>query len=302
MAKTKEVDYEQASLFQAPTKSGQAAKIDFRKNFERLAYTQSYSSVFDDFLDFALYQLNIDKANDPNRERLDKKYKEEDGILFAKMFNDWAIATDNEGEGFYDVLGDLFMELLAKERIGQYFTPMPICDMMAQMTYGTSITEIAAPTVHDPAVGSGRMIMAIAKMNRNAKFFSADLDITCCKMTVLNMMANSMRGEVAWMNSLSMEHYGGWFIDRKRYDGKLLPFYIQLPKNVTSIKMGPDNPGFIFQEDIDRINSERSAKAMLGFLKELNVAADYKPVERQFYTVDQQYFAYLNQSNGKASV
>jgi len=36
---------------------------------------------------------------------------------------------------------------------------------------------------------------------------------TCAKMATLNAFVNGLRGEVAWMNSLSMEWYGGWQIN-----------------------------------------------------------------------------------------
>lgn len=280
----------------APTLSSNAAKKEFEKIFERLAYRYSYGDVFDDFLDFSLYMLTHEKFKKPEQfARLDKKYNKAEGEEFAKLFMQWTIAADNDGEGFYDALGDLFMDLISHGNNGQYFTPQNVCDMMAIMTMGDIATK-DAPTICDPAGGSGRMILAAGKMNRNAKCYVADNTDTCCKMSVLNLTINSLRGEVACMNSLSMEHYHGWLIDRVRVEGKFIPFIIPLDRNVTSFK-SPEN--WLFQEDIERIDSERRIKAMLNFMKTMDVAA-YEPVKRNFYTVDQQYFAYLQQSRNLA--
>ncbi|HTM67308.1 MAG TPA: N-6 DNA methylase, partial [Flavipsychrobacter sp.] len=64
----------------------------------------------------------------------------------------------------------------------------------------------------DPTCGSGRMLLAAAKINRRLNYYGADVDLTCCKMTVLNMLVNSLPGEIAWMNTLSNEHWKSWHI------------------------------------------------------------------------------------------
>ncbi|GAC1315123.1 MAG: hypothetical protein NVSMB24_40450 [Mucilaginibacter sp.] len=56
-------------------------------------------------------------------------------------------------------------------------------------------------TVYDPACGSRRMLLAAAKSNRHAMFYGADLESTCCKMALINMLFNSLGGEIAHMNS-----------------------------------------------------------------------------------------------------
>ena len=66
----------------------------------------------------------------------------------------------------------------------------------------------------DPACGSGRMLMAMAKVNRFARFYGADVDANCAKMAVINLCLNSMYGEIAWMNTLTNQYFGGWKIVR----------------------------------------------------------------------------------------
>lgn len=208
------------------------AKAQFRKVFERLAYRHDYSTVFSDFLDYALLMMRWDKKAEDFAE-LEKRWtKKEEHEGFAELLQYYSIVADNDGEGFYDGLGDLFMELISFGRNGQFFTPTDVCNMMALVTTGGSVED--GQTVCDPTCGSGRTLLAVAKINRKAIFYGADVDLTCCKMSVLNMLINCMEGEVAWMNTLSMEHYRSWHL-KTVLDGTghYLPYYIVTGKNET---------------------------------------------------------------------
>lgn len=204
-------------------KSSKQAIADFKTLFERLSYSQDYSTTFSSFLDFALIQLApylIDSFKD-EAERLEKMYKEKDAQVMADLFLNWSVASDNEGDGFYDALGDLFMECVSFGRNGQFFTPQPICDMMAQLTHGDNLKP--GQSVCDPACGSGRTLLSMGKMERRLKFYAADNDHTCVKMAVLNFLVNCMEGEVAWMNSLTMEHHKSYHIKLMPYGSHYLP-------------------------------------------------------------------------------
>lgn len=199
------------------------ALVKFRKLFETLSYAQDYATTFSSFLDFALWRLAPYCAEQMKDEltRLDKMYKETMSPVICEMFDCWSVACDNDGDGFYDALGDLFMECVSFGKNGQFFTPQPICDMMAQMVYGQDLDE--EKTVMDPACGSGTMLLSMAKLQRNLHFYGADNDITCVKMATLNLLVNSMRGEVAWMNTLSVEHYKSYHINLVRMGTHYIP-------------------------------------------------------------------------------
>lgn len=204
------------------TKSPAKATADFKRGFEKLSYSQDYSTTFSSFLDFALWQLSPHARHKMKEEeqRLEK-YKPEMGPVMAEMFNDWTVMSDDVGEGFVDALGDLFMECVSFGRNGQFFTPQPICDMMANLTHGSDLKDGAS--VCDPACGSARTLLSIAKMNRKLKFYGADNDLTCVKMAALNLLVNSMEGEIAWMDTLRMEHYRSYSIKNIWYGSHLLP-------------------------------------------------------------------------------
>jgi len=81
--------------------------------------------------------------------------------------------------------------------------------------------------VLDPACGSGRMLLAAAKRNRFALFYGADLDISCCKMALINILLNSLTGEIAHMNSLSNEFFRGYKVQTTLVNGFHIPFYVE---------------------------------------------------------------------------
>ena len=209
------------------------ALAEFKKLFERLSYSQDYSTTFSSFLDFALWRLAPQcwESMKDDVLRLDKMYKPEMAPVMCEMFEAWSMACDNDGDGFYDALGDLFMECVSHGRNGQFFTPQPVCDMMAELSHGNDLQP--GKTVCDPACGSGRMLLAMAKLERRLKFFAADNDITCVKMATLNLLVNSMEGEVAWMNTLSMEHYRSYHIKNVLYGSHYLPVLTITGKNET---------------------------------------------------------------------
>lgn len=128
-------------------------------------------------------------------------------------------------EGYCDPLGELYMQAISNGHNGQYFTPEPICTLMAKMQLGEDTKELQ--TVADPACGSGRMLLAAAQINRSMRFYGADLDSTCCKMALLNMLLNSLQGEIAHMNTLTNEFYCCYKVHTTIVGGMHVPYYIE---------------------------------------------------------------------------
>lgn len=201
---------------------------DFKKCFEKLAYRQSYHTVFIDFVDFSLLMLNINKAPSDFADLETRWETEKDHHLFAKMFMLLGECSFN----FSDALGDIFMEFVSHGRNGQYFTPEPICDMMTAMQgeYKDGMS------ICDPACGSGRMLLSAARKNRNLNFYAGDNDLLCAKMTALNFLLNTMPGEVAHMDALSLEHHCSWHISKILIGTHYIPVYH---------KTGPGETSFI---------------------------------------------------------
>jgi hypothetical protein len=102
-----------------------------------------------------------------------------------------------------DILGDLFQGGITYGEHAQYFTPAPICDLMAQLTVddGPGLGRCFS----DPCCGSGRMLLAMAKIKPFGRFIGQDADLRCVKITAINLALHNLYGYVIWGNSLSNE-------------------------------------------------------------------------------------------------
>jgi type I restriction-modification system DNA methylase subunit len=180
---------------------------NFESVMEKLAVRHSTHSIFSDFLTLVVCAFSLSKEEEKYLSVI-QKYNKQEANLFAEALAKLVIEMTGDGNGLVDVLGSYFQEHISFGRNGQFFSPQPICDMM---------TCIVGPVnqgnrILDPACGSGRMLLAAAKCNRNALFYGADVDENCAKMTVINLYLNCLYGEVAWMDSLSNKFYGAWEI------------------------------------------------------------------------------------------
>jgi len=113
---------------------------------------------------------------------------------------------------YSDLLGQFFTEHITMGHNGQFFTPDPVCNLMAKL-----VAAGEGGHINDPACGSGRMLLETARDYPNNYFFANDVHETCARMTALNFFLNGLRGEVAWMNTLSLEWYGAWKVHYPRF-------------------------------------------------------------------------------------
>jgi hypothetical protein len=180
----------------------------FSQYILQIGYKYGVNSVFDDFLEMVICSLSLGAKEDRYHEIV-RNYEKSDAYLIAEAFCALVIEMDNKGEGLKDGFGDFYMEYLSHGHNGQFFTPEPICDMMARMLNPAGFGERVA----DCCCGSGRMLMAAAKIKRNSLFFGADIDRTCAMMCVINLCLNGLLGEVCWMDTLMNRFYGGWRIE-----------------------------------------------------------------------------------------
>jgi len=181
----------------------------FSNILNELSYSYSRSTVFDDFLQMVVCSLSIGTQEDLYFKTI-KKYKATDLQKFAEAFAFLVVDMDNGGEGLRDCLGDYFQEFISGGHNGQFFTPSPICDMLASIT----MSEINGETVADCACGSGRILLAAAKVKRNIKVFAADISYSCCLMTLINLSLNNIPGVVCWQDSLNLKIWGQWVIEK----------------------------------------------------------------------------------------
>lgn len=145
------------------------------------------------------------------------KYERKELDLFCESFALLVLEMDNGGEGLKDCLGDYFQEYISNGNNGQFFTPDAICDLMARMALDPE-TLTDGKTINDCACGSGRTLLAAAKINRKSEFYAADISLDCCYMTLINFCLNNLAGEVWWMDTLRQKMFGAWRL-KKNYLG-----------------------------------------------------------------------------------
>lgn len=192
-----------------------------QQNFERFVCGQSLHAAFTELLDWALlpFKKFDTAAEQTNAFEIFRNHSK------VNQLKELVTMIGDLSEGFSDPLGELYMHTISNGYNGQFFTPEPICDMMASMSIGTN--SFPGQTVYDCACGSGRMLLAAAKINRHLLLYGADIDLTCVKMTLLNMLLNSLQGEVAHMDSLANRFYTGYEVCTTVVSGHHIPYYIE---------------------------------------------------------------------------
>lgn len=185
--------------------------------FKEITYRWDYGEVFDDFLTLALCCF-AHQTEEPLYFETIKKYDYKELDLFPKLLGEWLMMHDRQMRvlQWYDGLGE-FYELLTSryksQRLGQFFTPQSVCDIMAQLN-GDALANESEQTVNDPACGSGRFFLAMNAISKSPHLYIAqDIDFMCVKMTALNMMIHGLRGQVMHMDTIRMKYFTGFAIN-----------------------------------------------------------------------------------------
>ena len=171
------------------------------------------SQVFRDWVALMLFALIRDddeylKVMTGYRNKDPEGSREAD--YFARAMAELLRETE---KGDQEVLGDLYMEIRSGwdgKGMGQYFTPWPICDMKARMVIADE-DQGQIKTACDPCCGSGRNLLAAAKLlHPDSHFTAIDNDLTCASMTAINFTLFNMNAAVIYGNSIAMKFHSGW--------------------------------------------------------------------------------------------
>lgn len=187
--------------------------MTFAEQINSITNRYGISQVFDDFLQMAVCAYSLGRSEDIYLQ-IAKKYDADELQGFGKALGALVMQHEQTNtEGWNDYLGNYFEEFgQSNAKTGQFFTPVTICNLIAQMTDNGA----SEGTVNDPSCGSSRNLIAHAwlnPMNRfNFFYFGQDLDKRCCLMSVLNFVMFGMKGIIIHMNTISLEIYSGWRI------------------------------------------------------------------------------------------
>lgn len=193
------------------------------------AYRLALWDVFRDFCEVsAIAMANaIDLRQAPPREEryqaIMARYEPNERERFPQMFGALVEALEAESG---DVIGTVLGELeLGNTARGQFFTPYPICVLMAQMQIGDGahirdeIERKGFITLQEPAVGGGAMVIAFAEAMRKAGFnpqehlhvTAQDVDPRAVHMSYVQLSLLNIPGVVILGNTLALEEREHWY-------------------------------------------------------------------------------------------
>jgi methylase of polypeptide subunit release factors len=188
---------------------------DSSKHFKELLKGLECNRVFAHMHPYDLYRqwleavwamLSIPLDPQGFKATLDR-YTYEQGQELGRLFNLYLMAV--EELPFRDILGTLFMRLDIKSvASGQFFTGFHIAEMMARMTFDRdsfleTVRERGTVSVCDPAVGSGVMLLAFAKVVHDElgregtdklRLYGTDIDVRCVNMSRIQLRMNGLDG------------------------------------------------------------------------------------------------------------
>lgn len=192
------------------------------QHLDQISRKHDKNTLFADFLTVALccyHTVNIKsrlQEKDPDNEEryatVINKYDQEDQNTLPKILAEYQLHL--RVNPYTDPLGEYYQQNIPNGKMGQYFTPNPICNLMTQLQ-GKETKE--NQTVYDPACGSGRTLLNFAKDHPKNLFVGNDLHPSCAKMAVLNMFFHNLSAEINWMDSISGKWFGGWHINMDKF-------------------------------------------------------------------------------------
>jgi hypothetical protein len=127
---------------------------------------------------------------------------------------------DNTAGVIRDHLGEIYeIEGQSEKGFSQYFTPMPLCELMASLTIDENAPEDAR--IADPACGTGRLLLACIKHRPRGYYMGIDVDRVMAVSCALNLLWRNVRGDVIWGNTLSLQARGGWTLSSTALGGQI---------------------------------------------------------------------------------
>ena len=104
---------------------------------------------------------------------------------------------------YRDCFGNMFMVRAAQDRSNQVFTPEHIADLMAECVGEYSSGNV----IWDSCCGSGRLVLRGVKAARRRGVepvvYASDVDLLCCKITLLRMLLCGVSGVVAHADAIT---------------------------------------------------------------------------------------------------
>lgn len=149
-----------------------------------------------------------------------RKYNAEEVACFPRALAELVEALEAEPD---DILGKAYMALeIYNKDAGQFFTPVELCEVMAAINIDVIKTAIDArgfATIHEPAVGSGAMIIALARQLHRAGInyqqtmhvTAIDVDIKAVHMAYIQFALLNIPAIIIHGNALTLKRWSVWY-------------------------------------------------------------------------------------------
>ncbi|WP_340621905.1 N-6 DNA methylase [Xenorhabdus siamensis] len=187
----------------------------FINEFRTLAPYHSRFEVFNDFTHIAVIALENHFLKSPELEEeyfnIIGRYEKKDVEQFSHLLAHVVLGLERE---MCDFLGKIFMSLeLGDSRMGQFFTPFHVSELMAKLIIGNPEPQIKQHgyiTVSEPTAGAGGMVIATAKIlleqgynpSQHMLAVCTDIDITAARMCYVQLSLLGIPAIVNVGNSL----------------------------------------------------------------------------------------------------
>lgn len=205
---------------------------DILKLFEKATYKVGVHEFLSDVFECSAITISnqIDSRNYNRREEkyknIMKKYDKEMRFLICDIFSRLYVLLSSQIEvGFNDYLGELYMmSETSNDKSGQFFTPYHLSKACAKLTVDKNqveecITTDKIITMHEPTVGSGGMVLALADVLYNEYHFNitrnlfvecGDIDTRCVHMCYLQLSLAGIPAIIYHRDGLSLETWDKW--------------------------------------------------------------------------------------------
>lgn len=198
---------------------------DMAKLINSMRYQYGVYQVFDNFLELSAIALSnsVDYHYRKKREEryLDviKTYKDSEIHIFPELMGLLVEALEEQPD---DYLGRLFMELeLFDHWKGQFFTPMSVSRLMAEMLISDHICTLEEKgfiTLNEPAVGGGVTIIALNNALRDRghnpqqilRVVAQDIDRKAVHMSYIQFSLLGLNAQVLHGDTLAMKFHDVW--------------------------------------------------------------------------------------------
>jgi len=167
------------------------------------------------YLEERIYRDILIKGEDFHPDRKDE-FKENIALL-SELLDIHSQYVEEKGL-FRDMFGDYMTQSgYTSFRSGQFFTPYTVCDFMTQVTLMDAL-EGKPKTICDPAAGTGRFMLSIAKCYHeklgyyNFLITNIDIDKRMITYCTMNAIFHAIPSINIWGDSLALNFWDGYVV------------------------------------------------------------------------------------------